>query len=169
MSSGRVLPAAHFLRERWVVVNEEEQQQNSLPPPYPLAMVVCDYIHNDPGTGKAFLLGCFSVIQAREFPATHPCLALYVSVTNGRGTVPFKVQLVDVNEERDPIWMVEDEMEFPDPRVEAELYFHLINLNFAEPGEYRFQLFACNEFLMERRILVVKVMQDLVDKEGGDQ
>jgi hypothetical protein len=132
-------------------------------------MVVCDNIHRDPGTGKVFLLGCFSVISAREFPATHPFLALYVSVTNGRGTVPFKVQLVDANEERDPIWMVEDEMEFSDPRVVMEAYFLLANTTFDEPGEYRFQLFACSEFLMERRILVVKAVQDQVNKEDGDQ
>jgi hypothetical protein len=132
-------------------------------------MVVCDNIHRDPGTGKAFLLGCFSVIHAREFPATHPVLALYVSVTNGRGTVPFKVQLVDANEEREPIWMVEDEMEFSDPRVVAELQFHLVNATFDEPGEYRFQFYACNEFLMERRILVVKATEDQADNEDGDQ
>lgn len=141
-----------------------------LPPPYPLAMVVCDNIHRDPGTGKPFLLGCFSVIHAREFPAVHPLLALYVSVTNGRGTVPFRVQLVDVNEERDPIWLIEDEVEFPDPRVVAEMCFYLTGLTFVEPGEYRFQLFASNEFLMERRILVVHVQdQDQVYGEVDDQ
>jgi hypothetical protein len=143
-------------------VSDEERQWNSPPPPYPLAMVVCDNIHRDPGTGKPFLLGCFSVIHAKEFPAIHPLLALYVSVTNGRGTVPFKVQLVDANEERDPIWVVEDEVEFADPRMVVDIYFLLCNLTFVEPGEYRFQLFASNEFLMERRVLVAQVEQDQV-------
>lgn len=152
------------------MVNEEEQQQrNTLPPPYPLAMVVCDNIHRDPGTGKSFLLGCFSVICASEFPAIHPCLALYVSVTNGRGTVPFRVQLVDVNEERDPIWVEENEFELPDPRVVLEMCFCLNNLTFTEPGEYRFQLFACKKFLMERRILVIPAMPGQRNREGDDQ
>ncbi len=139
--------------------NGGDQDRGKMPPPYPLAMVVCDNIHCDPGTQKPFLLGCFSVIHAKDFPATHPGMALYVSVTNGHGVVPFRVQLVDANEERDPIWMVEDEVEFGDPRMVMEMMFLLMNVTFAEPGEYRFQLFASDEFLMERRILINKVEQ----------
>ena len=124
-----------------------------IPPPYPLAMVICDNIHLDPGTGKKFLLGCFSVIHAREFPATHPMMCLYVSVTNGRGNMPFKVQLIDADEVREPIWAVEQEVEFSDPRMVMEMVFYLGGITFPEPGEYRFQLFASNEFIMECRIL----------------
>ena len=150
-------------------MSDEERQRNSPPPPYPLAMVVCDNIHRDPGTGKYFLLGCFSVIHAKKFPAVHPLLALYVSVTNGRGTVPLRVQLVDANEEREPIVVVETDVEFSDPRIVLDIRFLLGNLTFVEPGEYRFQLFASNEFLMERRVIVAQVKQDQVDEEGDDQ
>ena len=129
----------------------------TLPPPYPLAMVVCDHIHRDPATGKPYLMGCFSVIHSEEFPAIHPVMALYVSVTNGRGVVPYKIQLIDANEEREPIWCVEDEIEFSDPRMVMEMCFYLAKLKFDEPGEYRFQLFASGEFLMERRVLIMKV------------
>ena len=120
-------------------------------------MVVCDNVHQDPGTGKFFLLGCFSVVHAREFPATHPLMFLYVSVTNGRGKVPLKIQLIDANEEQSPIWSVEEEVDFPDPRIVMEMYFGLVNIKFPEPGEYRFQLFAAREFLMERRIIINQV------------
>jgi hypothetical protein len=139
------------------VTRDEERQHAELPPPYPLALVVCDNIHRDPGTGKVCLLGCFSVIHAKEFPATHPLIALYVSITNGRGTVPVRVRLVDANEERAPIWEEEGEIELVDPRVVAEICYHLAGLTFDEPGEYRFQLFASNEFLMERRILIAQI------------
>lgn len=122
-------------------------------PPYPLAMVICDNIHVDPGTGKKFLLGCFSVIHAAEFPAMHPLMSLYVSITNGRGNIPVRVQLVDADEVRDPLWVVENDVEFPDPRLVMEMAFYLGGITFPEPGEYRFQLFASNEFIMERRIL----------------
>lgn len=81
-------------------------------------------------------------------------MALYVSITNGRGKLPVKVQLVDANEERDPIWSIEQEADFPDPRIVMEMYFQMPEITFPEPGEYRFQLFASNEFLMERRIII---------------
>ena len=140
-----------------VVSNIEKNATERMPPPYPLAMVVCDNIHRDPATGKPYLLGCFSVIHAAEFPAVHRGMALYVSVTNGRGVVPYKIQLVDANEEREPIWSVEDQLEFSDPRLVMEMCFYLVNVRFDEPGEYRFQLFASDEFLMERRVLITEV------------
>lgn len=149
-------------------MGDEKRQLESLPPPFALAMVVCDNIHRDPGTGKHFLLGCFSVIQAKEFPAIHPLLALYVSVTNGHGTVPFRVQLIDANEEREPIVMVENDVEFSDPRIVVDIHFTFGDLNFVEPGEYRFQLFASNEFLMERRVLVAQPKQDQIHEEDED-
>ena len=82
-------------------------------------------------------------------------MGLYIELTNGRGKVKFRVQLIDADEERAPVWMAEDEIEFVDPRMVAQLAFQIVDTRFEEPGEYRFQLFACDEFLMERRIIVI--------------
>jgi hypothetical protein len=122
-------------------------------------MVVCDSIHIDPSTGKRYLLGTFSIIHAVEFPATHPVLCLYVSMTNGRGDTPIRIQLIDADEEREPIFVNEAEVPFDDPRTVVEMGIVLQNITFEAPGEYRFQLFASDEFLMERRILVNDITQ----------
>ena len=139
---------------------ETHSERGKVPPPYPIAMVVCDSIHRDPGTGKAFILGCFSVIHAKQFPATHQKMGLYVSITNGRGDVPVRVALVDADEEREPILSLEQVVEFDDPRLVAELTFEMHGVTFPEPGEYRFQLFALDEFIMEQRILVHELPED---------
>jgi hypothetical protein len=137
-----------------------EHDRGTIPPPYPLAMVISDAIWHDPGTGKRTILGCFSVIFARTFPAVHGMMAVYVAVTNGRGRVPIALQVVgaiDDEDEEATLFRGEGEVEFPDPRAVVELDFHLQNVTFPREGEYRFQLFAGNEFLMERRLVVVQV------------
>jgi len=133
------------------------ERKGKIPPPYPLAMVVCDNIHRDPGTGKPFLLGCFSVILARDFPATHPGLCVYIELTNGRGKIPFTLRLIDADEDREPVVTMEQEFECEDPRFVVQLIFGLANLTFPQEGEYRLQLFASKEFVMERRILVTSI------------
>ena len=137
-----------------------EQERGVIPPPYPLAMVISDAIWHDPGSGKRTILGCFSVIFARSFPAAHPIMAVYVAVTNGRGKVPIALQVVgtvDDEGEEETLFRGEGELEFPDPRAVVEIDFHIQGLVFPRRGEYRFQLFAGKEFLMERRLVVEQV------------
>src|ERR1700732_4846019 len=136
---------------------KKKPRRVGVPAPYPLAMVISDAIWRDPGTGKRTILGCFSVIHARQFPAVHPVMAVYVAVTDGRGKVPIVLQLVDTENEGEPLFRGEVEAQFRGPRVIVELDFHIGGLTFPRAGEYRFQLFASGEFLIERRLLVVKI------------
>ncbi len=128
-----------------------------LPPPIPLAMVVCDAIWVDPSTGKRTILGVFSEIGASVFPAVHPLIAVHVDLTDGQGAIPIKLQLLDVDEEGEPIHVAEEQVEFPDPRTIITMAVHMAEIAFPRPGEYRLQLFARNEFLMERRLFVRQV------------
>jgi len=69
--------------------------------PYVLAMLICDAIWKDPSTGKSFLLGTFSSIAATVFPVVHPVMGIYIVLTDGRGKVPIKLQLVSADEDDD--------------------------------------------------------------------
>lgn len=126
-------------------------------------MIVCDAIHRDPGTGKFTILGTFSNIFAHSYPATHAQLFLYVALTDGRGKVPINVVLVDVEEQQPPLFTGDIEIEFPDPRAVHELALPVPLLRIPAKGEYRFQLRAGGELLMERRIIAVQV------GDGGDE
>ncbi len=75
--------------------------------PYPLAMVVCDFIWRDPFTAKKTLIGTFSVIGGTSFPLTHPSMDVYVSLTDGTGKFTVRLELADVNDEREPIFLLE--------------------------------------------------------------
>ncbi|MEX0701303.1 MAG: hypothetical protein WD069_04340 [Planctomycetales bacterium] len=123
--------------------------------PFVLAMVVCDAVHHDRGTGKWFILGTFSVIKTVGFPAIHPPMWVYTALTDGRGKISLQLRLVDVDEEDDPLVEVNGEIPMDDPRTVREVVFPIPPIQFLAAGEYRFQLFADTEFLMERRIIVV--------------
>jgi hypothetical protein len=146
------------------ITKKSTSKSKLAPPPFPLAMVVCDGIHRDPGTGKLTLLGCFSVIGVAELPAVHESMGLYIELTNGRGKVPFLCRLVDANEDLEPLWEHKDEIEIEDPRVVLQIALPIQNVLFSQAGEYRIQLYACNEFLMERRVLVHSLSSESTKK-----
>lgn len=126
----------------------------TLPPPVALAMIICDAIYIDPSTGKPTLLGLFSEIGAKEFPAVHPLLAVHICMTDAHGKVPIKLRLVDADEETDPLFQVENEVDFPDRRAIISMNAIMQGIAFPSPGEYRLQLFGFGEFIMERRLVV---------------
>jgi len=126
------------------------------PGPVALAMVVCDAIYQDQATKKCTLLGTFTTITARRFPVVHPHLAVHVVLTNGHGDVRIKLALTAEDENPPPLFSGEGKIHFADPRVVAELNFQLSNVTFPRAGAYRFQLFANDELLMERRLLVIQ-------------
>jgi hypothetical protein len=128
-----------------------------LPPPIALAMIICDAIWIDPSTGKPTLLGMFSSIAAKTFPATHPLLATHVCLTDGEGVIPIKIRLIDADEENDPLFELEAELEFPDRRAIIDMNAHMKDIAFPAPGEYRLQLFARNQFVIERRLVVKNI------------
>lgn len=125
------------------------------PAPMVLAMIICDAIHQDPATKKSTLLGTFSTINARHFPAVHRQLALHAALTDGHGKTRIRLTLIGPDEAAQPLFSREGIIEFNDPRMVAELNFVLNNITFSKPGEYRFQLYGSDELLMERRLYVI--------------
>jgi len=131
------------------------EQKSERPAPVVLAMVVCDAIHQDPATGKCTLLGTFSTLTARSFPAVHPMMAVHVALTDGHGQTRIRLCLVAVQSDEQRLFDQEGTINFPDPRAVAEINFGLRNLSFPRPGEYRFQVYGNDQLLAERRLLVL--------------
>ena len=124
------------------------------PAPVVLAMVLCDAIHQDPATRKCTLLGTFSTINVRKFPATHRQLAVHVALTDGRGKTRIRLRLVRTDQTETEVFSREGMIEFADPRVVAELNFTINNIAFEAAGEYRLQVYGNDELLKERRLYV---------------
>jgi len=122
--------------------------------PIGLAMIICDGIHVDPGTGKRTLLGLFSAVVTKEVPVTVGHMAVYVAITECRGKLPVMLQIVDVNEERAPVAKIEGEVELHDPLGMVEIDMRMGNVVFPTTGEYRVQFYAEGSPIIERRIVI---------------
>ncbi len=125
--------------------------------PFPLALVICDHIWRDPYSGKVNLLGTFNAVASTTFPLVQPVLSVYVALTDGLGDVDIRLRLIDVDDAQEPIFDFQNVINFADPRVVGEIDFARSHVAFPAPGEYRLQLFANHEFLMERRLHAVRL------------
>lgn len=144
---------------------QPQKPKFGVPMPYAVAIVICDAVWRDPWTGKLTIIGTFETATFDSFPGTHPVLAVYIALTDGRGKVRLKLRLIDANEEREPIFETEAEAEFPDPRVVLEWSATIGEVIFPLPGEYKVQLFAGNEYLGARRIVVRDAADRALDSE----
>ena len=50
--------------------------------PQILCWQVCDAVHTDLATGKHYILGCFSAIRARQFPAQHGKMIWFLTLSD---------------------------------------------------------------------------------------
>lgn len=133
------------------MANSEKRKGST---PYAQCLVVCDQVIREAGTGKHSLIGIFSHIGASRFPATHPRLAVYLALSDGQGDVPVRLAIVDARDSSKRLVQAETVVPLNDPRTVAEAAIDFPNLVFPGPGDYRVQLYADDNLLMERRLMV---------------
>jgi hypothetical protein len=122
-----------------------------------LAMVLADQILQDFTTKKLFIQGTYSVIFGVDFPVVFPAITVYIAVTSGHGETELEMRLVDVDEEREPIFSSKAKVNFLDPLTVLETVFTHGPVSFPEPGEYRVQLLGAGQLIRERRLQVIPV------------
>ena len=94
-------------------------ESGRVPPPVPLALVLCDGIWRELRNGKEiFCSAVFRQSRLENFRSFNRCFAFMSRLTNGRGKIPLKIVLVDVDEERAVI-EVDAEAAFPDVRLDC--------------------------------------------------
>lgn len=122
-------------------------------PPIGLAIIICDTVIADQKTGKKSLIGIFNRIWAQSFPAPHPELHIFISLTNGHGH--YKCSLQCLNESNGQIISkAEGDIDFEDPRQVIEADFNLRGLVFPAPGQYSFEFLCNGNPLLHRRFTV---------------
>ena len=88
-----------------------------------------------------------------------------MQLTDGRGKVPLRFRLVDADEQNVIFESDILELPFDDPRAIMELAFFIQNAVFPVPGEYRLQLRANDEYVMERRLILIQLPAPSPPKE----
>ena len=122
-------------------------------PPEVLAMIVCDQVITDVATNKKSLLGPFAHVETPALPCVVHELHVYLSLTDGHGTLSAAIACVTVDEGEE-LFRGETEVEFLDPLQVVELHFVFPNARFPRAGEYRFQFSADGLILRERKFFV---------------
>jgi hypothetical protein len=125
-------------------------------PPEVLAMILCDQVITDVESNKKSLIGLFDQVETVALPCVIHELHVYLSLTDGHGTLTVALACVTVDE-GEQLFRGEAEIEFEDPLQVIELHFVFPNARFPRAGEYRFQLSALGQVLRERRFLVTYI------------
>jgi len=115
------------------------------PVPNVLAMLVCDQVIAEQGTGKKSLIGIFDNINAPAFP-TQTRLAVYVKLADAEGAYKFRIRLVKLKDET-VIADLNAEMTIADSMSPAELAINMIGIILPDAGKYEFQLWGNDTYL----------------------
>jgi hypothetical protein len=122
-------------------------------PPEVLAMVLCDLVITDAETNKKSLIGLFDRVETASLPCVLHELHLYLCLTDGHGRLSAAVACV-LADDGELLFRGEAQVEFSDPLQVVELHFIFPNALFPRIGQYRFQFFADDQLLRERKFFV---------------
>ena len=128
------------------------------PSPIGLAIVICDQIIEDKLTNKKSLIGIFNQIGAGQFPCRHPRLAVFVSLTEGRGSSTARLRITH-DESNQSVADINGQITFPDIHSVVELNFDLVGLTFPQPGLYSIEFYCDDALVLERRFHVMQMQQ----------
>ena len=125
----------------------------SLPAPTPLALVICDNVYADQ-KGKRALIGLFNRIASSAFPARHPKVCVFVSVTSLHAQTQCRLDVVAADTD-DTIFATEGQLVGDSPNTICDLVFEIDGIAFPRPGKYYFRFFGNDEIIVQRPIDVV--------------
>ena len=121
--------------------------------PQLLTWIICDAVHIDPATGKHYLLGCFTNLRARQFPAIHPRMIWFLTLTDL--TMGNHVLRLSYGIEMESIrTIVERPFRSQNPLDKINLINELHNIRFEEPGTYQILIEVDNEPLLVNSLVV---------------
>jgi hypothetical protein len=127
--------------------------------PSPIALVVCDALYQEP-SGKTALVGLFNRLAAVKFPATHPQMCVYASVTDVRPGTKFRLVIEHAENGRRVTELSGQPPEVvTNPTTILDLRFVLQGLTFPEPGRYYIQFWANDNLLLQRPFDAVLIQQ----------
>ncbi len=125
--------------------------------PILLSAITCNRVIFDKVSGQPSIIDIVQTINAANYPARHAQLVFFCEMTDGHGITDTIIRLVDDQEEEKVIFEQRGQVKFTDVKQIVTLAMNLHGIVFPRPGEYRFQLFAGNSLVGERRIMCRKV------------
>jgi hypothetical protein len=118
---------------------------SDVPIPSVVAMLVCDQVITEFGTGKKSLIGIFENINSSIFP-TQVKMGFYARLVDAEGDYDVLIRLVNLKDES-RVADIKAEAKGLKRDAAAELVLNVAGIVLPEPGKYEFQLFANDAFL----------------------
>ena len=103
--------------------------------PMGLSLLICDTVIEDKLTGKKSLVGLFDRVHAQRLPCVHPAMAVFVSVTGGRGEYPCEI-ICRHQDGETSAFDAKGKVTLRDPRQVVDLVFRLNGVKFPKDGLY---------------------------------
>ena len=126
-------------------------------PPVLLSAIICNRVLFDKVSSMPSIIDIIQNINSPKFPVRYGQLVFFCELTDGHGLTKLKIRLVDIQNDEKVIFEKDGPVEFSDVKQVLTLALNLQNIVFPQPGEYRFQLFAEEKLLGERKIICRKV------------
>ena len=115
MARARRRAPSHPLTGRPCAIRGRDIEGLDVPqPPEVLAMILCDQVITDVESNKKSLIGLFDQVETVALPCVIHELHVYLSLTDGHGTLPVALACVTVDE-GEQLFRGEAEVEFEDP------------------------------------------------------
>ena len=135
-------PESNFSVEKVLIMD--------VPTPSVVAMLICDQIIVEQGSGKKRLIGIFENLNTFAFP-TQARMALYVKLMDVDGRYDFLVRIVNLKNETKLAEINAPNIELTRESM-AELVINIAGIVFQEAGKYEFQLHA-NGIYLHRAVM----------------
>jgi hypothetical protein len=123
--------------------------------PLGIALVVCDQMMTEAISGKTTLVGVCNALTLQHFPFTHPAICVFAQLSNGQGSTPIQIRLVQ-DATGKVLSALEAKATFPDPTRVIELKTVFRQIVFPAAGTYSFELYCGDDLVIETRILLAQ-------------
>lgn len=124
-------------------------------PPKVNAMLLCERVIREDGSGLVSLISIFENINGQQLPARLATMFVYAKLTEAQGDYLFKLEVI---RRRDMKSIAEVQMPEPmtidDPMVSVDMIMRLDGLSFTELGHYDFSLGANGRFIESKSVQV---------------
>ena len=125
-----------------------------------LAILVCEGVVEDSRTRNKCILNTYNTINSPQFPARKDRLAVFVSLTDGRGESPLELRLIRFeNGMSNGMLSLKGKIEFKDPVTVVDVTFDIRDLIFPAPGEYEIQVWIGDEMIGARKMTAVVALE----------
>ncbi|HVU63491.1 MAG TPA: hypothetical protein VHC70_05920 [Phycisphaerales bacterium] len=133
-----------------------------------LSLLLAESHLTDPRTGQSSVIGIIDHLHGARYPVMMSRMCVFAEMTNGRGTVPVVMRVIDADEARPPVFTASVNVTFADPLAISQVACGAVGATFPEPGEYRVQILSGAAVLAERRLLMV-LDQPAGPQQAGDR